>query len=79
MKIAIRGTKDYSLVDYRANCSKCNSVLEYNDIDVMKHMLPLSSMSNRVNYYYIPYIKCPVCGNEINVTSRTLIESEEQL
>lgn len=77
MKVAIRGTKDYHLIEYRANCPNCNSVLEYNEIDVMRHMLPSSSMNHMINYYYIPYIKCPVCGNEINVTSRTLAESEE--
>ena len=44
MKVAIRGTKDYHLIEYRANCPNCNSVLEYNEIDVMRHMLPSSSM-----------------------------------
>lgn len=77
MKVTIRGAKDYHLIEYRANCSNCNSVLEYNEIDVMRHMLPSSGINNMINYYYIPYIKCPVCGNEINVTSRTLVESEE--
>ncbi len=62
MKIISRG-KPPELLNYRTNCNKCHSVLEFQKSDAR-------AVNDRNETVYV--ITCPVCSCEIWISSQAL-------
>lgn len=57
--------KEGNLKKYNATCCKCNSLLEFNKMDIGTRYPSMAEMDIYPDALPVNYITCPVCGNII--------------